>query len=514
MGVLLDEICKRYPGAVAADRVSLEIRDGEIHCLLGENGAGKSTLVGVLGGLVRPESGTVTCAGTEVELATPRASLDLGIAVVRQHSQLIPQLTVLENIVLGAVADTRYDTRVIRRRVETLLESLAVGIRPDTPVSRLSLAEQQRVELARALWRSPRVLVLDEPSALLGPGDAGRLHDAVRSLRSTGLAILYVTHRLAEAITLADRVTILRRGSVVERIPGADLRAAEPAAAERRLVAAMFEGGDPRAHGRGRSAAQDHAPPAEERNRIALEVRGLATEGGRSLREVSFSVAAGEILGVAGIAGSGQRELARALAGEQRSRGRIELHGVPVDHLRARRRYQLGLRHVPDDRVHEGTVAGLSVALNLALRRIGTPPLWRRGVVRPAAVGRSAMELIRRFDVRTASVEAPAGTLSGGNLQKLVLARELDQGARVVIFHEPTQGLDRRSGDAVHEEIRRLASAGGAAVIISTDLDELLDLCDRVVVLTRGTIVGEVQPGPGAAATLGLLMTAGEAAAA
>ncbi len=502
--VELIDVSKGYPGVVASDRVSLTIAAGEIHCLLGENGAGKSTLVGILAGLVQPDTGTIRVDGVVREISDPRVASELGVGVVHQHPLLVPGLTVLENIVLGTGSTTRYDTPEVRARLGTLLDALGQRIDPDTSVARLPLAEQQRLELAKALWREPRLLVLDEPTSLLGPAEIGELRKVVAELRSQGRAILFITHRLGEALELADRLTVLRNGRVVSSFSAAELGAVPPEERERLIVEQMFGAGPA-------SAPLRESPGASVADAIeALGLSGVSTreQGGLpQLREISLSVGTGEIVGVAGAAGNGQRELARVIAGELRpAAGTIRVFGASLDRLGRAQRHRLGLRYLSDDRLGEGTVGELSVALNLALRRIGRPPGWRRGLLRRKALSGAAAELVREFDIRTPSVAAPVATLSGGNVQKVMLARELSDGARIVICHEPTHGLDRRTANGVGQTLRALAAGGGAALIISTDLDELVRLCDRIVVLSRGRVVGEVERGPEARTRVGALM--------
>ena len=520
--VELIEITKRYPGVVANDRVTIAFRAGEVHCLLGENGAGKSTLMGILSGLVKPDAGRITIDGKNAAIDSPRAALEFGIGTVYQHSTLIPALTVLQNLMLGETRSLRLDTGGARRRLDELAALLGVEIDPDAYAGDLALGRQQQVEIIKALWRGSRVLILDEPTSMLTPQAFAELEKVLARLKERGLAIVFISHKLHEALSLGDRISVLRQGRLAGSLDGQALSSASAEELRAAIIRMMF-GEEARAVEDVAELQEDlevveqehleiveQEPSHEVDSETVLELDRASAQGvGAELGidDVSFTLAAGEILGVAGVDGNGQRALAEAISGQRHlTDGQILLYGVPISRLSVSARQKLGLRYVTDDRLGEGTVASLSVALNLFLKRIGQPPFWRLGRIQRGAVGRRANELVREFDVRTPSVGSRVGTLSGGNIQKVVLARELAFQPKVVVFNKPTYGLDVRTTSAVRETIVRLAREGAAALLISTDLEELIEICDRIAVLSRGRLVGVVPNGPGAADEVGQLM--------
>lgn len=510
-------VTKAFPGVVANDDVTVAFHAGEVHCILGENGAGKSTLVNILSGMCRPDAGLVLVDGHEVDLGSPRAALDHGIGTVYQHSTLIPVFTVLENLMVGRGRGLRLDTKAARGALERAAVDLGVQIDPEAPAGRLSLGQQQLVEIVKALGSGSRVLILDEPTSMLTPLGIAELEKVLLRLKAQGLAIVFITHKLREALAVGDRITVLRRGRVVGEL-GSDVvhgRARNDLQAD--IVGLMFGAeaatlanvAEVRAEGGTRRAARAIS------EHVSLELVDVSVEPGRGevgLVDVSLLVHAGEILGIAGVDGNGQRELAEAVAGQRRVRtGDILLGGTSVRQASVSKRQELGLRYVTDDRLGEGTVSSLSVAQNLVLKRIGRAPFWRGGRIQEDAIAECAAELVDGFDIATSDVGARSGTLSGGNVQKLVLARELSFEPRVVVFNKPTYGLDVKTTRAVRERIRRLAEGEGvAALLISTDLDELLDLCDRVAVLFRGRLTTAVENAPGAELEIGRRMIEGD----
>ena len=507
-------ITKSFPGVLANDDVDLTLRRGEVHCLLGENGAGKSTLIGILAGLTRPDAGTIRIEGRETAIFSPRAALELGIGTVHQHSTLIPALTVLENLMLGDSRKVRLDTAGARRRLVELAGLLGVEVDPDARALDLALGHQQQVEIVKALWRGSRVLILDEPTSMLTPQGVAELAKVLARLKEQGQAVIFITHKLHEALTLGDRISILRQGRLVGAIDRQTLQSKPPDELRAEIVRVMF-GEEARAVAgvaelqeelvEGRADAAE-AAAAE----AVLELQEVTSPGERSelgVEDVSLALKQGEILGVAGVDGNGQRALAEVIAGQRTpARGNVLLYGAPVTRLSVSARQKLGLRYVTDDRLGEGIVGPLPVGLNLFLKRVGERPFWRHGRIQRRVVDRRAAELVREFDVRTPSVARRAATLSGGNVQKVLLARELSFDPKVVVFHKPTYGLDVKTTATVRELIRRLARGGGATLVISTDLDELLAICDRIAVLSRGRLVGVVTNGPGAAEEVGRLL--------
>lgn len=504
-------LTKSFPGVVALDGVSLDVLPGEVHVLLGENGAGKSTLMNILSGMLRPDAGHILVDGTPVEIDSPRKALELGIGMVYQHSTLIPTLTVLENLMLGA-GGLVLDVGGARARLAELAGMLGVEIDPNALAGSLALGQQQQVEVVKALWRGSSILILDEPTSMLTPQGVAELAKVLVRLKEHGLAVIFITHKLHEAVEMGDRLSILKHGRLVGTIEPERLRASSPEELQASIVRMMFGEEAPAVAGvaeleervEGRRPRRELAPePLLE----LIHVSAAGDRGQVGIHDVSLLARAGEILGLAGVDGNGQRELAEAVAGQRPiAAGEIRLGGRVISTLSVARRERLGLRYVTDDRLGEGTVGRLSVALNLVLKRIGEAPFWRRGLIQKGAIDAQARDLVARFDVRTPSTEARLATLSGGNVQKVVLARELSFEPRVVLYNKPTYGLDVKTTRAVRARIREQAERGVTALVISTDLEELVDLCDRIAVLSRGRLAGVVENGPGAVQRVGELM--------
>jgi simple sugar transport system ATP-binding protein len=503
-------VTKRFPGVLANDAVDLSIYPGEVHVLLGENGAGKSTLIGMLSGLLQPDEGEIRLDGRRQAITSPRRALELGIGTVFQHVMLVPSLTVLENVALGGGWWRGRNRAGLLRSMRETGQSIGVSLDPDAVTGSLSLGEQQQAEIVRALMRGGRVLILDEATAMLTPQGAEELGALMRRLAARGLAVIFITHKLHEAFAYGDRITVLRLGRKVGEIPPERLKSQDAAALRAEIVRLMF----------GKVLSEDAVPDAAARppdvlgvephagRRPVLEVRGLELHDPTvSLSGIDFAVAAGEILGVAGIDGNGQKQLAEALAGQRPiGSGRILLDGEPLDHLDVGERRRRGLRYVTDDRLSEGTVTSLPVSLNFLLKQIGERPFWRRGLDQPRAIGEHGRKLVREFDVRTPGIETPIGRLSGGNIQKAMLARELSGTAKAVIYAKPTAGLDAQNSHATRRRIKAAAEAGVATILISTDLDELIALSDRICVMSRGRIVGTVARSDDARHEIGELM--------
>ena len=516
--VALEGITKAYPGVVANDDITLHIRRGEVHCLLGENGAGKSTLMGILSGMVSPDAGKISVDGHEIAIDSPKKALELGIGMVYQHTTLVPTLTVLENLMLGASRALRLDVQTSRARLGRLGEMLGVQVDPDALVETLSLGQQQQIEIVKALWRGSEVLILDEPTSMLTPAGVAELQKVLVRLKEQNLAVIFITHKLHEAISIGDRVSILKQGRLITTLAPETLRSHPPDKLQATIVTFMF--GEEARVLAGVAELQDELEGRRERRELPeeplLELAAVSAGGdghAGGIDGVSFAVRPGEILGIAGVDGNGQRELAEVIAGQRSPRaGEVRLAGLAINRLSVAQRQRLGLRYVTDDRLGEGIVTTFSIALNFVLKRIGQAPFWLRGRIRHRPINENARELVSSFDVRTPSVAAPAGTLSGGNIQKVVLARELSFGPKVVIYNKPTHGLDIRTTRVVRGRIREQAEQGVTALVISTDLEELLDLCDRIAVLFRGKLTGIVDNGPGAEQRIGELMVGGRAA--
>jgi ABC-type uncharacterized transport system ATPase subunit len=516
--VELIEITKAFPGVLANDRISLTVQRGEVHCLLGENGAGKSTLMNILSGMVRPDSGRVVLDGRDVEIDSPKHAIALGIGMVYQHTSLVPQLTVLENLMLGEAEGIRLNARAARERLHELGGSIGLDVDPGATTGILALGQQQQLEIIKALWRGSKVLILDEPTSMLTPQGVAELEQIVVRLTGQGLAVIFITHKLHEAVSIGDRVSVLSQGRLVGVIEPDELRAASHEELQERIIALMF-GSQARQVADVAELTEDvewRRPRRVVDEEPALELEGVTVEPGPGeigAHDVSLQVSKGEIMGVAGVDGNGQRELAEAIAGQRPlAGGDIRLFGHSLGRLKVAGREKLGLRYVTDDRLHEGTVQSLSVAMNLVLKQIGKPPYWQRGRIRHAAILDRARELITRFQIRTPGPETRVGALSGGNVQKVVLARELSFAPKVVVYSKPTYGLDVKTTRSVRQTIREQAHDGVTSIVISTDLDELLDLSDRIAVLSRGRVIGVVDNGPNAQQQVGELMVGGRAA--
>lgn len=500
--VRLQGISKAYPGVLANDNVSVDLQSGEVHAILGENGAGKSTLMGILCGLHRPDSGEIFVNGTAVTLGSPRQAIALGIGYVQQHFSLIPNLTVAQNVALSLYAmGDRANKSQAGERLKTLLKRYRLEVNLDVPVENLSVGKQQRAEILKALLANPKILVLDEPTALLTPQESRDFVAFLHELAADGVGIFLISHKLEEVIQAANRITVLRRGRHVTTL---DVSEATP----NRLAELMI--------GELSRVATAQIDKADAGSETHLEVRALNVRGDRgeqAVRDVSFTVRTGEIVGIAGLDGNGQLELTEALAGVRPiESGTIRLAGRSLEKWDAGSRRRAGVAHIPADRLRTGFVAGISVAENLVLPRIEEPQYSRWGLVRGREVRRAAARLISYFDIRVSGSEALAGTLSGGNQQKMVLARELERDPNLIICCYATRGLDFAATEAVKGEIVRRRDRGAAIVYASVDLDELLTITDRIVTLHRGRITGEVITSMATAEQLGLLMGGADAA--
>ena len=530
--IVLSGITKTFPGVIANDAISLTFHRGEIHVLLGENGAGKSTLMAILAGMQQPDAGAITVAGRPVRIHSPRQSLDLGIGTVFQHVLLVPSLTVVENLGLGGHWWGRVDQAAVRARFRSLSQILAVDIDPDAPIGQLSLGQQQQVEIMRALWRDERVLILDEPTSMLTPQGVRELGQVMARLRDSGVAIIFITHKLKEAYALGDRISVLRLGRLVGQIPPDRLREMTLEAATAEVVGLMFgaetraverpEVEVPGAEAPGAEALVGDASVHRHRRRIdrsgppLLSVRDVATAapaGAAPIADITFDVWPGEVLGIAGVDGNGQKHLAEVLAGQRPvAGGTVALAGADITRAGVAARRRLGVRYITDERLGEGTVGSLSVAANLVMKEIGSPLYWRRGITLWDRIFGHARAQIARHDIRTPSERTPIARLSGGNIQKTLLARELSDGTTVAIFNKPTHGLDLHNTRLARRRIREGADSGRATVVVSTELDELIDVCDRVGVMYQGRLRSIIDNVPGVEERIGLLMTGGDAA--
>ncbi len=499
MRLELRGITKRFGSLVANDAIDLVVEPGEVHCLLGENGAGKSTLMNVLYGLHRPDEGQILIDDRAVTFAGPREAMAARIGMVHQHFMLVPVFTVAENVGLGH-EDVRalgwLDRRRARRQVEEISRRYGLAVPADAVVADLPVGVQQRVEIVKALTRDAEVLILDEPTAVLTPGEIEDLFTVMRRLRDAGTSIVFITHKLKEVRALADRITVIRRGKVVGQ--------ASPQASSNELASLMV----------GRQVALTVERGPARPGEAMLEVDGvtLADPAGTPVVDgVSLTVCSGEILAVAGVQGNGQTELTEALVGLRRpTAGRIRLDGEDITESSVADVLGRGVGYVPEDRLHDGLVGSFTVAENLVLDASHRSPYSRGIALDLAEIDRNALTRVEEFDVRTPSTSAPAATLSGGNQQKVVLARELSRPLKLLVVSQPTRGLDVGSMEFVHRRIVAERDAGTAVVLVSTELDEVLGLADRIVVMYRGRIIGEL-PSGASAEQVGLLM-AGSAA--
>ena len=491
-------ITKRFSGFVANDAVSIDLREGEVHALLGENGAGKSTLMNVLFGLYRPDEGEILIKGSPIELGSPSASIDRGVGMVHQHFMLIPVMTVAENIVL-AVEPTRrkvlLDEGAAEQRVREISERYGLVVDPHALIEDITVGQQQRVEILKALYRGAEILVLDEPTAVLTPQEAQELFAIIRSLTEQGKSVIFITHKLNEVLDIADRITVLRRGKLIETL--------DTEGASEESLARLMVGRDVLLRVE-KEPGQPGEPLLQVESLHAFDDRGI-----EKVRDVSFDVRAGEIVGIAGIDGNGQTELIDALSGLlPASAGIVRLNGHDVTHRTALQHYHAGLGHVPEDRQRRGLVLEFSIAENLALHDYRGSPDSRFGWLFPRRLVERAARLIPEFDVRGGGPQSAAGGLSGGNQQKVVLAREIDRNPRVLIAAQPTRGLDVGAIEFVHRRLIEERDEGRGILLVSLELEEILSLSDRILVFYEGEIVGELPP-TATEEELGILMTGG-----
>ncbi len=493
MKLELRGITKTFGSFVANDAIDLVVEPGEIHSLLGENGAGKSTLMNVLYGLYRPDGGQILLDDRPVSFSDPGEAMAAGIGMVHQHFMLVPVFTVAENMVLGN-EPTRgglLDLAAARKLVREISARFGFDLDPDALVEDLPVGAQQRVEIIKALSRRAEVLVLDEPTAVLTPHETDELMTIMRQLRDEGTSIVFITHKLREVKAVSDRITVIRRGKVVGE--------ADPSADQAELASLMV--------GRQVSLAQEKAPAAP--GEIALEVADLRVTdeaGTRTLDGVSFEVRHGEVLGIAGVQGNGQTELTEAILGLQENvRGSIRLDGQELVGRTVRQILDAGVGFVPEDRSVDGLVKEFSIAENLMLDRSHGAPFVKAGTVQRSDLHDFAHDRIAEFDIRTQGPEQAAGRLSGGNQQKVVLARELSRDLSLFVAAQPTRGVDVGSIEFIHKRVIQTRDAGVPVIVISTELDEVAALADRILVMYRGRIMGIV-PGDTSREKLGLMM--------
>ena len=483
-------IGKRYGDLVANDDISLTIRRGEIQALLGENGAGKTTLMNVIAGMVQPDAGEIRVDGAPVVLATPRDALRHGIGTVYQHFTLVPNLSIVENIVLGTERGILLDLATARRTLDNLLPGLTLPAAPATLARNLSMGQRQRVEIIKVLYRGSRVLLLDEPTSVLTPAEVEGLFRILLRLKDEGVAVLLITHKLDEALAVSDRISVLRGGRNIAELGPDELAGADLPATRRRVVSLMF-GGEPTEP----VAALPRTTIADERadspHLLSVQrVTSLGSHGAPVVRDLSLDLRAGEIFGLAGVDGNGQKELGEVVAGQRRTtHGRVLVGGREITSHGVAVAVAARVGYVTDDRLGEGCVAAGSIADNLILKCIDRPPFARRGVLHRHAIDRNARRLIAAFDVRAPGPATRIGRLSGGNIQKVLLARELARNPKVLVCNNPTSGLDWKTTRFVLQTLREHADNGNAVLLISSELDQLFEVSDRVGVIAAGQVV-------------------------
>ncbi|HWQ83584.1 MAG TPA: ABC transporter ATP-binding protein [Anaerolineales bacterium] len=498
-------ITKRFPGVLANNRVNFNLYKGEIHALLGENGAGKSTLMNIIYGLYSPDEGEIYMDGQgegeakKVEIRTPHDAIQHGIGMVHQHFMLVPVFTVTENIILGdeITRGVALDLNTSRDNIRRVSQEYGLDVDPDAIVEELPVGIQQRVEIVKALYRNAKILVLDEPTAVLTPQEVEDLFRIIHQLTERGVSVIFITHKLKEVLAVADRITVMRRGEVVGTTTPQETT-------EQRLAAMMV----------GREVLLRVEKGPAKPGKVVLDVKNLNVnddQGHPVVRDVSFQVFAGEILGIAGVQGNGQTELAEGLTGLRSLKsGSIELNGEQVPAIDPRTLVETGMAHVPEDRHKHGLVLQHSIADNLVLNTYYHEPFSRGLILDQDAVKENAERLVKEFDVRTPSYTLPASTLSGGNQQKVIVAREFSRPIHMLIANQPTRGLDVGSIEYIHRQIVAKRDQGIAVLLISAELDEITSLSDRIAVMYHGQIVDVVDAEAVSREELGLMMAGGQ----
>jgi general nucleoside transport system ATP-binding protein len=493
----LKGITKRFPGVVANDNIDFDLAKGEVHALLGENGAGKSTLMNILYGLYHPDEGEIRMSGKPVRIASPRDAIDRGVGMVHQHFMLIPVMTVAENIVLATEPRRGpfLDLEGAEERVRQLSKQFGLAVTPHARIESITVAQQQRVEILKALYRGADILILDEPTAVLTPQEARELFEVIRTLKAEGKSIIFITHKLNEVLEIADRITVLRRGKTVETVP-------RTGATEEGLARLMV--------GREVLLRVDKKPGTpggtllDVQDLRVTDERGLETVGG-----VSFQVKAGEIVGIAGVDGNGQSQLIDAITGlRQPVTGRIVVGGEDVTHESCRECLDAGIGHIPEDRQLRGLVLDFTLAENLALREYREPPISNHGLLSVGQMNDRARSLLREYDVRGGEPSTLASSLSGGNQQKVAVAREIASNPKLLIAHQPTRGLDVGAIEFVHGRLLRERDNGRGILLVSLEFEEIGALADRILVIYEGKIVREFPPDV-SEEELGVAMTGG-----
>ena len=481
-------ISKSFPGVVANDDVDFDLHAGEIHSVLGENGAGKTTLVNILSGMYQPDKGTIIVRGQTVQIRSPQDSLKLGIGMVYQHFTLIPNLTVLENLMLGFEGGLFLNRRKAQRKLQQISESYGLSIDPHRMIQDLSIGERQRTEILKILYHESDVLILDEPASVLSSAEAENLYHTLKLLRNVGNSVILITHNLNEALAVSDRITIMRSGRKAAELSGDSLAAMDAKAASDKILDLMF-GAIPQ------TASADVETVLEDDPLLVLKnVGALNSRGQIGLKRISFSIRKGEIIGITGVAGEDQRLLAEVIGGQKRaSSGRLHYRDRDITRLGIAKRFELGISYITADRINEGCVLDMALWENSILQSYNRPPFSRFGILNPAHIRSFTTDLISRFGIRAIGPEAPVSTLSGGNIQKLLLARGLSGRPGLIICNSPTYGLDVKTIRFVQDLLKEESRQGTAVLLITSDMDELFSCSHRIGVLFNGEIVGLMQ---------------------
>jgi len=495
LAVEMHGIVKRFPGLVANDHVDFDLRHGEVHALLGENGAGKSTLMNILAGLYQADEGTTRVEGVPVRFHSPRDAIAAGLGMIHQHFNLVPSLTVTENVLLG-LDEPRFRLELARYQeaIKKLAEDVGLRVDPSAKIWQLSVGEQQRVEILKMLYRGAKILIMDEPTAVLAPQETEELFKTLRGMTSRGESIVFISHKLDEVLAIADRITVLRRGKVTA--------AGTPAAGKTKpdLARLMV--------GREVLESIDKVPSVP--GPVVLQLEGVSAtndKGLPALRDVALAVRAGEIVGLAGVAGNGQSELAQVVTGLRPCTGRITVHGREVANRPAIEAIESGVAHVPEDRNGTGSAPNLSVADNLIMKSYRLPPVANGWIINLVVARQRAEELKAEYQIAAPTIDTQARLLSGGNLQRLIFAREITSEPKLIVAVQPTRGLDVGAIETVHRLLLAQRAAGTAVLLVSEDLDEILALADRVAVIYEGRIAGVVDAVTADVHELGLMMT-------
>jgi len=494
--VEMREIVKRYPNVIANDHASLFVEEGEIHGLIGENGAGKSTMMNILYGLAKPDAGKVKIFGKEERILSPQKAIDLGISMVHQHFMLMPSLTVFQNIILGRAPTTAgvINKKAATAQIQQIMEAYGLSINLSAKVYQLSVGEMQRVEIVKALYRNAKIIVLDEPTAVLTPQETDRLMEVLLKLKEQGKSIIFITHKLREVMVITDRITVMRKGIVTGRVNKSETT---PKALSTLMVGREVDLSLPRG---------DFTP-----GDCILEVSGLSALNPRglpALRELSLSVRKGEIVGIAGVEGNGQTELAEVISGLLKpSGGKVKLYGEDITGCSVRRRRKMGMSHVPEDRLKVGTAKNCTIMENLIMNRYYQPPYAKRWIINNKRLLELAERMREQFNVKTPDTLRPLSSLSGGNMQKVVLTREIETDPDILIAAQPTRGVDIGAIEDIHKTILALRDCGKAILLISAELDEILSLSDRILVVYEGRVAASFERGEADENLIGEYMT-------